>query len=84
LAGGSLSHVLRPPARPSVAVPGYTDTDQTKGFADTDFGKALLQGVPLRKQLARPEDIAPSVVFLASDDAAWVTGERINASGGVH
>ncbi len=70
--------------RVNVVAPGYTDTDQTKGLGDTDFGKALLQAVPLRQDLARPEDIAPSVVFLASDDAAWVTGERINASGGVH
>lgn len=69
--------------RVNVVAPGYTATDQTKGFADSDFGAALLQGVPLRKELARPEEIAPSVIFLASDDAAWVTGERINASGGV-
>jgi 3-oxoacyl-[acyl-carrier protein] reductase len=70
--------------RVNVVAPGYTQTDQTKGFGETDFGKMLLQGVPLRKELARPEDITPSVVFLASDDSAWVSGERINASGGVH
>jgi 3-oxoacyl-[acyl-carrier protein] reductase len=35
-------------------------------------------------RFGRPEEIAPTVVFLASDDAAWLTGERINASGGVH
>ena len=69
--------------RVNVVAPGYTATDQTQGFAESDFGAALLQGVPLRKELAQPEDIAPSVVFLASDEAAWVTGERINASGGV-
>jgi 3-oxoacyl-[acyl-carrier protein] reductase len=38
---------------------------------------------PLGGRFGRPEEIAPAVVFLASDDAAWVTGERINASGGV-
>jgi len=70
--------------RVNVVAPGYTETDQTKGLGDTDFGKALLLGVPLRQELARPEDITPSVVFLASDDSAWVSGERINASGGVH
>jgi 3-oxoacyl-[acyl-carrier protein] reductase len=69
--------------RVNVVAPGYTATDQTKGLGDSDFGAALLNGVPLRKELARPEEIAPSVVFLASDEAAWVTGERINASGGV-
>jgi NAD(P)-dependent dehydrogenase (short-subunit alcohol dehydrogenase family) len=55
----------------------------TKGRPESDFGAALLQGVPLRKELARPEEIAPSVIFLISGDSAWVTGERINASGGV-
>ena len=70
--------------RINVVAPGYTETDQTKGLGDTDFGKALLAAVPLRQELARPEDIAPSVVFLASDDSAWVSGEHISASGGVH
>jgi 3-oxoacyl-[acyl-carrier protein] reductase len=81
----SLARELGPRGiRVNVVAPGYTETDQTKGFGETDFGKALLQAVPLRQELARPEDIAPSVVFLASDDSAWVSGQRINASGGVH
>lgn len=80
----SLARELGPRAiRVNVVAPGYTATDQTNGFGTTDFGKALLAAVPLRQELARPEDITPSVVFLASDDSAWVTGERINASGGV-
>lgn len=81
----SLARELGPRGiRVNVVAPGYTETDQTRGFSDSDFGKGLLAAVPLRQELARPEDITPSVVFLASDDAAWVTGERINASGGVH
>jgi NAD(P)-dependent dehydrogenase (short-subunit alcohol dehydrogenase family) len=39
--------------------------------------------VQVRKELARPEEIAPSVIFVASDVAAWVTGERTYALGGV-
>jgi 3-oxoacyl-[acyl-carrier protein] reductase len=70
--------------RVNVVAPGYTATDQTAGMKTTDFGKALIAAVPLGGRMADPEDIAPSVVFLASDDAAWLTGERINASGGVH
>jgi 3-oxoacyl-[acyl-carrier protein] reductase len=81
----SLARELGPrKIRVNVVAPGYTETDQTKGFGETDFGKGLLKAVPLRQELARPEDITPSVVFLASDDSAWVSGERINASGGVH
>jgi 3-oxoacyl-[acyl-carrier protein] reductase len=41
--------------------------------AQTRFGRA-----------GRPEDIAGVVTFLASDDAGWVTGQRITASGGIH
>jgi 3-oxoacyl-[acyl-carrier protein] reductase len=70
--------------RVNVVAPGYTETDQTKGFGSTEFGAALLKAVPLGGRIAQPEDITPSVVFLASDDSAWLTGERINASGGVH
>jgi 3-oxoacyl-[acyl-carrier protein] reductase len=32
----------------------------------------------------QPEDIAKAVVFLASDDAAWITGEAISVSGGMY
>jgi 3-oxoacyl-[acyl-carrier protein] reductase len=35
-------------------------------------------------RLGQPDDIARIAVFLASDDAAWVTGERLSASGGYH
>jgi len=70
--------------RLNVVAPGFTATDSTKGFDQSDLGKALLMGVPLGHRLAEPEEIAPSVVFLASDDAAWVTGEQLNASGGAH
>lgn len=80
----SLARELGPRGiRVNVVAPGYTATDQTKGFDSMDFGKALLAAVPLGGRMAQPEDIAPSVVFLASDDAAWISGERINASGGV-
>jgi 3-oxoacyl-[acyl-carrier protein] reductase len=42
-------------------------------IADTPLGRA-----------GAPEDIVPAVVFLASDDAAWITGERLSAAGGLH
>jgi len=70
--------------RVNVVAPGFTATDSTKGFDESDLGRSLLMGVPLGNRLAEPEEIAPSVVFLASDDAAWLTGEQINASGGAH
>jgi 3-oxoacyl-[acyl-carrier protein] reductase len=45
-------------------------------------GKVAIAQVPLGRA-ALPEDIASVVVFLASDEASWLTGELINASGGL-
>jgi 3-oxoacyl-[acyl-carrier protein] reductase len=70
--------------RVNTVAPGYTDTDQTAMMRETDFGKGLISAVPLGARLGRPDEIVPSVVFLASDEAAWLTGERLHASGGVH
>jgi 3-oxoacyl-[acyl-carrier protein] reductase len=47
----------------------------------SDFEKQIVAGTPLGR-LGQPEDIARVAVFLASDNARWLTGERIAASGG--
>jgi 3-oxoacyl-[acyl-carrier protein] reductase len=72
--------------RVNTVAPGYTDTEGTQrtGVVGSAAGDALVAVTPLGARFGRPEEIAPAVVFLASDDAAWLTGERINASGGVH
>ena len=70
--------------RVNAVAPGYTDTEGNRGFVGSAEGEALAAATPLGGRFGRPEEIAPTVVFLASDDAAWLTGERINASGGVH
>lgn len=70
--------------RVNVVAPGYTDTEALAGFAESDYGKVLAAGVPLGQRFGKPDDIAPAVVFFASDDSAWLTGERIAASGGAH
>jgi 3-oxoacyl-[acyl-carrier protein] reductase len=72
--------------RVNAVAPGYTDTEGTQriGFAGSAAGEAIVAATPLGARFGRPDEIAPAVVFLASDDAAWLTGERLNASGGVH
>ncbi|MBO7743127.1 glucose 1-dehydrogenase [Paenibacillus sp. MWE-103] len=70
--------------RVNTVAPGYTDTEGNAGFVASKAGKAFAATTPLGGRFGQPEDITPTVVFLASDDAAWLTGERINASGGVH
>ncbi len=63
--------------------PGMVDTEgaQTAGFVGSDFQTQLVARTPLGR-IAAPDDIAAIAVFLASDDARWVTGEQIKAGGG--
>ncbi|WP_208507768.1 SDR family oxidoreductase [Variovorax paradoxus] len=70
--------------RVNTVAPGHTETEGTRriGFVESDMGKQMVSQTPLGNRFGRPEDIAPVVVFLASDDSAWLTGERICASGG--
>jgi 3-oxoacyl-[acyl-carrier protein] reductase len=63
-------------------LPGHTNTPATAGNFEGKFGEKLIAGTPLGR-FGEPEDIAPLAVFLASDDAHWITGESIRASGGV-
>jgi 3-oxoacyl-[acyl-carrier protein] reductase len=63
--------------------PGYVVTEGTNsaGISGTDFEKGAVAATPLGRA-GKPEDIAPPVSFLASDDARWITGETIFVSGG--
>ena len=63
-------------------LPGHTNTPGTDGNFVGELGQKLLAGTPLGR-FGEPADIAPVAVFLASDDAHWVTGESIRAAGGV-
>jgi 3-oxoacyl-[acyl-carrier protein] reductase len=68
--------------RVNAIAPGMTETE---GFAaaglSAESAKALGFSLPMGR-LGKPEDIAQVALFFASDRSAWVTGERISASGG--
>jgi 3-oxoacyl-[acyl-carrier protein] reductase len=72
--------------RVNTVAPGLVDTEGNRkiGFVGSPDGDAIAATTPLGARFAEPEEIAPVIVFLASDDAAWLTGERISASGGLH
>jgi 2-hydroxycyclohexanecarboxyl-CoA dehydrogenase len=70
----------------NIVCPGPTQTPLVEEMQQQEFGSRVLgrmeQYVPLRR-LGRPEDIAPMVVFLASDAAGFITGQVISVSGGL-
>lgn len=69
--------------RVNAIAPGATESEglHALGILGSDFLNGMIAQTPLGR-LGQPEDIAPVAVFLASDEAAWVTGEVIFASGG--
>src|SRR5207237_10635444 len=63
--------------------PGMVETEgvHAAGIAESDFRKQIEAQTPLGR-IGQPQDIAPAAVFLASADAAWITGETLTVSGG--
>jgi len=67
-------------------LPGATETEGATSAGVTrgsDYEKMFIANTPLGRR-GQPEDIAKVAVFLASDDAAWITGEQISVSGGMY
>lgn len=66
-------------------LPGVVETEGSRsaGFIGSDAETKLVANTPLGRT-GQPEDIAKVAVFLASDDAAWITGEKISVSGGIY
>ena len=54
----------------------------TIGIADSDFRKDTEKQIPLGR-IGQPSDIAPAVVFLASPDTSWISGETLFITGGM-
>jgi len=64
--------------------PGMIETEGVRsgGFAEGEFRKQLESQTPLGR-IGQPEDVAPAVVFFASPDAAWISGETLFIAGGL-
>ena len=69
--------------RANAVAPGPTDTSMLTRFTGTAENKAaLVAQVPLRR-LGLAEEVADSIVFIASDEARWITGNVLNVDGGM-
>jgi len=62
--------------------PGFIDTDMTQTLTD-EQKEGIFSQVPANR-LGKPEEIASTVAFLASDAAAYITGETIHVNGGMY
>lgn len=67
--------------RCNAVLPAYTETDAAKHNMTPEFLKAFLTTVPLPRQ-GFPEDLAQAVLFLASDESSYITGELLPVGGG--
>ncbi len=69
--------------RVNAVAPGFTETDMAAPFlADKTMTQAMVAQTPLGR-IAAPADIAPLVLYLAGKEAGWVTGQVVQASGGL-
>ena len=66
----------------NAVAPGFIDTDMTRNLPEA-AKEALLKQIPLSR-LGDAEEIASAVVFLASSNAAYITGETLNVNGGMY
>ena len=65
----------------NVICPGYIATEMVKAIPQDVLDKAILPQIPVGR-LGEPNEIARAVVFLASDDAGFITGSTLSANGG--
>jgi len=65
----------------NVVAPGFIDTDMTQALDDKQR-ESLMTDIPLQR-LGEPEDIAASVLFLASEQGGYITGQTLHVNGGM-
>ena len=75
-----LAKELAPKIRVNSIAPGWVDTEMNKDLPP-DFVKEETEKIYLKK-FAKPEEIAKSILFLASDDASYITGSILKVDGG--
>ncbi|MHA7776251.1 SDR family NAD(P)-dependent oxidoreductase [Roseibium sp. M-1] len=78
-----LAKELGPSVRVNALCPGMIDTDFHNTFTKPEVRRNVEAATPLKRQ-GTPEDIADLVAFLASDEAAFITGANVDINGGLY
>jgi 3-oxoacyl-[acyl-carrier protein] reductase len=66
----------------NAVAPGFVETDMTADLPDA-AKQAIIDQTPLGR-IGRPEEVAATVVFLASEEASYITGQVVRVNGGMH
>jgi 3-oxoacyl-[acyl-carrier protein] reductase len=66
----------------NAVAPGYIETDMTSNLS-AELKEKMLANIPL-KRMGRAEDVAAAVKFLASEEAAYITGHVLDVNGGIY
>ncbi|MFI9407893.1 3-oxoacyl-ACP reductase FabG1 [Nocardia sp. NPDC052316] len=66
----------------NVVAPGFIDTDMTQQEVSDDAREAALKAIPAAR-IGRPDEVAAAISFLASDEAAYISGAIIPVDGGM-
>lgn len=76
-----LAKNLAPEVRVNILAPGWIETDFIRDHMPGDYRDFVLAGIPL-KRMGRPQDVAATALFLATDESDYLTGEVIKINGG--
>tara|TARA_R110000782_G_scaffold166829_1_gene258770 strand:- start:2107 stop:2862 length:756 start_codon:yes stop_codon:yes gene_type:complete len=78
----SFAKTVGPDIRVNMVSPGWIATSFAEDYMQDDYFQARIKEIPLGR-FGKPEDVAAAVVFLASDESSYLTGESININGGL-
>ena len=78
----SLAKTVAPEIRVNLVAPGWIETAFAEDIMATTYFQERISEIPMRR-FGQPEDVANAALYLASDEAAYITGQIININGGL-
>ncbi len=78
----ALARSLAPKVRVNEVAPGWIETEFARSSMSADYRRGVIASTPLQR-FGQPQDVADAVVFLASNAAAFITGQTLMVNGGL-